>query len=496
METATFIGLGGIGFLGLYFTSLLAVGWLGHRAKQQNTLTDFYLACHSMGVVTLFLTLYATQYSGNTLVGFAAKAYRQGFTFLVSITFMMGIIGVYWLFAPRLHRLSREKTYITPGDFITDRYGSTVLTTLLNIIFIVTLASYILANLKAIGHTIDVISGGLISFSTAIMSLALIMVIYESLGGMRAVAWTDMIQGLILLIGSLIIFFAIDSAYGGIGHMLEQVRATRPAFWAPPDTQQKLSWLSTLILVSFGAALYPHAIQRIYAARHAKILQRAFQLMLLMPLVTTLLILLIGIAGTARFPNLDRVGSEQITLLLLTDLANTIPSLQIVLTIFVAAVIAAIMSTIDSALLAISSIFTQDIYRPLRSQASQAHLTQTGKVFSWLLMGAMTFLARHLPQTIWKLTVLKLELLIQAAPTILLGVHKRRPPPTALILGVLVGISVTIILKFAPTLGLDLPSKPLGIHAGIWGLLSNSLVIILITLIPKRFAGSRLQSAP
>jgi solute:Na+ symporter, SSS family len=478
METTTFIGYGGLVFLGLYFISLLVIGWFGYKASQHN-MADFYLAGHSMGFITLFLTFYATQYSGNTFIGFPAKAYRQGFTFLVSITFMMGVIGVCWFFAPRLHRLAREKLYITPGDFIYDRYGSNQLVFLLNIIFIFTLCAYILTNLKAIGYTIEVISGGLISFSMAIMSLSLIMVIYESLGGMRTVAWTDVIQGIILLIGSLIIFFALYSSYGGIIHLFEQIKTIRPEFFVPPNTTEKLTWLSTLILVSFGAAIYPHLIQRIYAARDAKILQRSLQLMVMMPLVTTLFMVFVGLAGVVRFPDLERAASEQITLLLLADLAHLFPSLGVIFIIFIAAVIAAIMSTVDSALLSLSSLFTQDIYRPLRPEASQAHITRVGKIFSWLLMALLAFLAIYLPQTIWKLIVLKLEILVQAVPTILLGISKYRPHPKALIIGILVGLCVTLIFKFDSHLGLDLPAKPLGIHAGIWGLFANCMIIIL-----------------
>jgi SSS family transporter len=482
MEISSFIEFGEVLFIALYLMSLIIIGWLGYRAKKQDNLADFYLAGNSIGLFTLFMTLYATQYSGNTLVGYAANSYREGFSFLVSFSAGMGVIGVYWLFAPRLHYLSRRKNYITIGDFIEDRYDSKTLVFLLNIIFIIVLASYILTNLKAIGYVVEVSSGGLISFNIGIISLMLIMVVYESLGGMRAVAWTDIIQGVILLLGCLIIFFALDYAYG-ISNLVSQLKTTRPDFWAPPNTEEKLNWISILILLSFGAAIYPQAIQRIYAAKNARTLQRTYQLMLFMPLVTTFIIFIVGLAGAARFPELDSAGSEQITLLILTDIANMIPSLHIILVLFLAAIIAAIMSTVDSALLTTSSLFTQDFYRRLRPQASQAHLTQMGKIFSWLVMGAMALLAIYLPQTIWKLIVVKLELLIQAVPAILLGVQNRRPHSIGLIIGILVGICVTVIFRFADDWGLSLPSKPLGIHAGVWGLFVNILVVMIFCFI-------------
>ncbi|NIN34276.1 MAG: hypothetical protein GTO60_03890, partial [Gammaproteobacteria bacterium] len=57
-------------FIGLYLFSLIAIGWAGYRARRENTLNDFYLAGSGFGLVVLFLTLYATQYSGNTLFGY------------------------------------------------------------------------------------------------------------------------------------------------------------------------------------------------------------------------------------------------------------------------------------------------------------------------------------------------------------------------------------------------------------------------------------------
>jgi Na+/proline symporter len=105
-----------------------------------------------------------------------------------------------------------------------------------------------------------VVSDGAVPFAWAILLLSVVMVAYESLGGMRSVAWTDVLQGLILLFGTLAIFYALVSHYGGFDSILERLRSVRPRFWEPPDTRQKLSWLSLLVLVSFGAAVYPQGV--------------------------------------------------------------------------------------------------------------------------------------------------------------------------------------------------------------------------------------------
>ena len=76
-----------------------------------------------MGGFVLFLTLYATQYSGNTLVGFAGRAYRDGYDALVLITFLSAAVGAWLFYAPKLFRLSREHHFITPIDFIEYRFN-------------------------------------------------------------------------------------------------------------------------------------------------------------------------------------------------------------------------------------------------------------------------------------------------------------------------------------------------------------------------------------
>lgn len=109
--------------MGLYLLSLIIIGWLGRKAQKENTLADFYLAGRGLGVFVLFLTLYATQYSGNTLVGFAGRAYRDGYDALVLITFLSAAVGAWLFYAPKLFRLSREHHFITPIDFIEYRFN-------------------------------------------------------------------------------------------------------------------------------------------------------------------------------------------------------------------------------------------------------------------------------------------------------------------------------------------------------------------------------------
>lgn len=482
MDTSPLISSSGLIFMGVYLSSLILIGLLGKLKQKENSMADFYLAGRGMGLFVLFLTLYATQYSGNTIVGYAGKAYRGGYTVLVTVTFMMAVIGGYLVFAPKLYRLSRKLRFITIGDYIQYRFNSRTLTVIAVAICILALGNYILTNLKAIGYIVEASTGGRVTFMQGVLYLSLIMVVYETLGGLRSVAWTDVIQGVILLLGCAFIFGTIEYQYGGLTETAKYYLTERPEVWDAPSWYEKRLWLSTILIIFFSIPIYPQAIQRIYAARNETTLRRSFQLMVFMPLVTTLFIVVVGIVGAAKLPGLNREGSEQITLLLLGDIARNIPAVSIVLVLFITAAVAAIMSTIDSALLAISSLFTQDLYRLAKPRASSAHLTNMGKIFSWVIMAVMAYLAIALPQTIWRLMEIKLEILAQVAPAIFLGINVKSLRSEAILSGLIVGTVIALGIMLASFYGLPVSTKPWGVHAGLWGLGANVITIAIVSI--------------
>jgi len=471
MNNDALLSEGGIWFLVIYLVSLIAIGFAGKFASKEESLKDFYLGGSGFGVGVLFLTMYATQYSGNSLIGFAGSAYRNGWFFLVGVTFMIAIVAGYLLYAPKLYPISKKHNFITIGDYINFRYNSQLLTYIVVGISIFALSNYMLTNLKAIGYIMEYVTGGGIGFSEGIIFMSIIMVIYETLGGMRSVAWTDAIQGVLLFVGVIIIFSVVMIHYGTLDSNTALFLANQPDLFKEISLSNQITWVSVLILIFFGISVYPQAIQRIYSAKNEITLRRSLSLMVIMPLLTTLPLIIIAIIGSAHFSELDKAGSEQIILLMLNKLTH-IEGMSIVITLFVAAAVAAIMSTVDSAMLAIASLFTQDIYHKRNPQASQKRLTYIGKLFSWFIMAFMVVLAINLPSTIWWLIQIKLEILVHIAPAIMLGVHYKNLSYKSILYGLVAGVSFTLLFLLTP-----LPSKPFGFHAGVIGLWINFLVV-------------------
>ena len=124
------------------------------RDRQENSLSDHYLGGRDIGLGVLVLTLFATQYSGNSLFGFTGQAYRQGLTWLVILHAMIFVVVGYLLFAPRLQQVARNHLLITPPDYVFLRFPSPALRLIVSLCRIFALANYTLAQLKVMGHAV------------------------------------------------------------------------------------------------------------------------------------------------------------------------------------------------------------------------------------------------------------------------------------------------------------------------------------------------------
>ena len=483
-------GVGALVVMGCYLLVMLALGWLGRLSRREESLRDFYLGGSGFGLVVLFLTLFATQYSGNTLLGFAGRSYQQGLTYVVSVTFMILVVTVFMVYAPRLYRLSQRFGYVTPADFVFHRFGSHKLRVLSVLLLCWGLANYVLEQLVAMGHAVEAISNGRLNFMQGVLLLALVMLVYESLGGMRSVAWTDAVQGVLLLIGCFVLLFILIRTDGGLVAVQQQVSQSAPEKLQAPDAAGLRRWISNLILLGFGVAIYPHAIQRIFAARSLTTLRRSLGLMAFMPLVTTLLAFLIGFVALSRYPGLSQIESDKVTVLVLGDMLSISPATYWLVVVVFAAVVAAIMSTADSALLSMGSMLTKDIYKPyLAPDATPQQMLRVGKSLSWVIMAlliAMAWVSLETESSIWFLIKLKLEFMVQLVPTLIMGLYFRRLSGTATFNGMLAGTLLTLVIWAGASLGWFPGRSPWGVSAGVWGLFLNTGICTLSLLLARR----------
>src|SRR5690625_1461731 len=474
MELA-FSGWSGVLILAVYGLLMLGVGLFTYLRNRNihESLDEYYLGGRGLGVMVLFFTFFATQYSGNTVVGYPPSAYRQGFEYLVSVPFFIMIIMAYLLFAPRLYTLGKKYNLITPAQWFEKRYKSKAVTILASLLMLYGLGNYLLEQFVAIGQGVSGLTGGTIPYQAGVIFFVIIMLIYGWLGGMRSVAYTDTMQGIALLFGVFMLLIGSIIYFGGLPTSADYMQAYSPEKLGIPNGPSVVNWFSLLVLIGIGAAVYPHAIQRIFAAKNERTLKRSFSRIAWMPFLTAGVVFIIGIIGINAFPVLSTAESEQ----LVGMMASTIASQNVVfywaMILLFGGVIAAIVSTADSVLLTFSSIISNDLYGGyINPKASQHKKILVGKLIGVVAVAILVLIAWFPPATLYQIFILKFELLIQIAPGLILGLYWNRLHPKAVFTGMVAG---TLVSSLMTIFDLSL----LGVASGLWGLLLNVGICIV-----------------
>jgi Na+/proline symporter len=457
--------------LGLYLAFVLVIAEWANRAKHSDSPGDHFLGGRELGVFVLFLTLYATAYSGNSLIAYPGRAYVSGFSFIMATGFMLSIIVVFHGLAPRLRPVAVQYDFVTPGDWVRHRFGergaARGLRLAIGVLMALALANFLLAQLKAMGEVTSLVTGGWVSYEMGVVGLAGLILYYETRGGMRAVAWTDAVQGILMVVGLTSLAGWLLGGEGGLADVTLAVARARPEAVALPDATTQRGWASTIVLLGVASVVYPQAIQRIFAARDGRTLTRSFAWMTFMPFVTTLVVTLIGIAAIPRVDIGVGVASDQVLPRMLNDWAATSDGARIgAILVFIGA-LSAIMSTADSCLLSLGSLISRDL---LGRVGHDAATTRVGKLWAAGMLLAMIPLALQRDVTLWRLLELKLEILIQCAPAFLVAIHWRGLRSGPALCGVVLGTLVAVGANYAGH------ARVAGVHAGVIGAAINAAV--------------------
>ncbi|NHD15881.1 MULTISPECIES: sodium:solute symporter family protein [unclassified Actinopolyspora] len=484
MDTLNFSGRSGVLVLASYAALMLIIGFFAGRGGSgaKHSPKGHYLAGGNLGVVTLFFTLYATQYSGNTVIGYAPQAFREGFAWWQSVTFFSMIVAGYMLFAPRMHAIAKKHSFVTPTDWVSHRFGSTPLTVLAALLMLWALANYLLEQLIAMGQAITGLTGSTIPYQVGVTAFVLVMLAYSWSGGMRAVAMTDIMQGVALLLGVGTLLAGavvlVNDLPAGNG---PTVLSHHPEAMAVPSTIDSVNWVSMILMVGIGIAMYPHAIQRVYAARSARTLKRSLLPMVWMPLLTAGAVFAIGLLGLELFPDLSAQDSERLVGMIANEVAGLNVFFYVMMILLFGGVVAAVVSTADSALLSFSSIVSTNVYaRYIRPDATPQHQVRVGKAVGVVAVFGILLLAWNPPSTLVEIFTLKIELLIQLAPAFVVGLYWKRLAAGPVFWGMLAGVLLAGGMAVA---GVD---ALYGVHGGMLGLVLNLGICVLGSLLHPR----------
>jgi SSS family solute:Na+ symporter len=431
-----------IGVLISYFLTVLVIGLVA-RTRWKSSPATYFLADRKLGTLVLIGTMVATNFSAFTVFGTSGAGYRDGYAFFPIMGFGTGFMALtFWILGRKIWEKGRERNLVTPPELVRDLYNSPVLSVIFALVMIVFTIPYLALQPMAAGYALEELVG--LPYVYGCILVTVIIGLYTLRGGMRAVAWTDLFQGAVMFILLLVSLIMVARYHGGFAAANQKVMASWPELFSRPGGSGTYSlgiWFSYILLWFFCDPMFPQLFQRFFAAKSERNISRT---MLFYPLICTVVFFMpisVGVLGRLSFP--DLVGKEADRIL---PMVMTLISGDVMAALVLAAGLAALMSTMDSQLLTLSSIFTHDIAPLVQKKKSGNSLT--GRIFVIFLSLAGLMLAYKPPATILQIATQTFTGLAVLFPTVFFGLYLKSVFSLSGILSIICGETALVLFYF------------------------------------------------
>lgn len=339
--------------LPLYLGAVLGLGLVAHR-RGESTSEDYFLAGRGVGVWLLVGTIAATMINGLAVTGTPALFYRGGVLYGQIIVAVFGSLALMWLFGPRVCEIGKQTGSVTQAEMFANHYRSRAILALSAGVGIFSVFPFLAIQLAGIGKIMEATTGGVVQQEAGVLLCGLAVGIYVFIGGARAAVWTDALQGLVALAVVAGSAFLFSSWVGGVPAAVDELQQLMPEKLAFNATNGPL-FVDNILSWTFAFFLWPQMFKRMFMARTPESLRRSVTLTIAVFTLVMICHLTITIAATAElYGELD--DPDQ---LIAAMFNRFLPAGGAVLLIVVFALT---MSTIDSMLLALSSIISRDVW--------------------------------------------------------------------------------------------------------------------------------------
>jgi len=420
-----------------YILVLLYHAQLGRKAGRE--LGDYYVGGRRMGGAVIGVSFFATFASTNSYIGHAGKGYEYGLPWLL----MAGLIVIFtWLswvmVAPRMRRFTSHWDALTLPDYLERRFHAPgpLLRLVAGLVILFSSVLYLVAIFKGAGNLFEIFLG--VRYEVAVGITLVIVMLYTSVGGFVSVVRTDVLQGALMVIGSVTIFWFVTDAAGGVMRVTEL--AERPA------TAGLFTWGAGLpFIVLMGIALSgslkllvdPRQVSRFYALKDERSVSIGIWVAVVGIAVIQFSLFPVGLY--AHFL-LDGVTDTDLIMPRLVNDATVFPLW--VGDFLIIAMVAAAMSSMDSVLLVAASVLYRDLVGMVRPSARPLAWTRFGVV---ALAALSAFIALEPPGGIVEITIFSGSLYaVCFFPAILFGLHWRRGNANAVLASMVAGVAVLL----------------------------------------------------
>jgi SSS family solute:Na+ symporter len=467
-----------ITFVVLYLLGTLGIGvWAGTRIKNTG---DFAIAGRSLPLIMVVTTTFATWFGAETVMGIPAKFVQGGLGSIVEDPFGAGtcLILVGLFFAARLYKLN----LLTIGDFYRQRYGKGI-EVFCSVAIMLSYLGWVAAQITALGLVFSILTNGAMSETAGMIVGTLAVLVYVVIGGFLAVAWTDFIQMIVLVIGlTIIAFFAADLAGGTDKVFAMASKADLWKFLPPPSFTDIAFFIASGVTMMLGSIPQQDVYQRVMSAKNAPTARNgaviggvSYILFAFVPMfIVSCAVIVMGSSA------LD-IAKNDYQRLLPTFVMTKMPLVMQIL--FFGALLSAIKSTSSATLLAPSTSFVENILKNLRPNMTDRQqlfaMRSTIIIFAALVL-AYAIAMRGTP--IYDLVSAAYQVtLVGAFVPLVMGLYWKRATTQGAIISLAAGVGVWIL--YFPQVGGEALSK--AFPGQLAGLLAAFVGMLLGSLLPQ-----------
>ena len=481
----------------VYFVLVIGIGVYFFMKTRAGGEKDYFLGGRSMSGPVAALSAGASDMSAWVLMGLPGAIYASGISqSWISIGLFIGTFLSWVLIAPRLRTFSiAAKDSITIPQYLNNRFLSQniALQAVCALVFIVVYCIYSASSISACGDLFQtVFSLGDKGRSTAMAAAAIIIVAYTFLGGFNAVCWTDFFQGMLMLAALMAAPIVAVAVMKGSDFVAPSMQLGDHYYNLLSSGKMDTSAIVTILSgLGWGLGYFgmPHILVRYMSVKSEKEMKRSQKIGI------TWTFLILGLATVVGLVARHYLGDQLIvsgktSTVFIHVVRGVFP--VIIAGVLLSAILAASMSTADSQLLASSSAFSSDIYKPLRKKASDREIMWAGRFVVAIICLAAFFIA-------WKGNKSIMDLVENAwgafgaafGPVILLSLYWKRLNYAGAISGIIAGFVTDI--GYAVARGNMIITKEDAIITGdlgglyeiIPGFLVGLIVCVIVTKLTK-----------
>ena len=455
---------------------MISVGIGLWAATRVHTAKDFAVAGRHLPFYMVTATVFATWFGAEIVLGVPATFLKEGLRGIVADPFggaaCLIIVGLF--FAAPLYRMN----LLTIGDFYHRRYGRSV-ETLTSIAIIISYLGWVAAQITALGLVFNVVSGGEISKLAGMWIGSGTILVYTLFGGMWAVAITDLVQMVVIVIGMLWIGVEVNGMVGGVNVVIEHAAAAgKFEFWPAFDLKEILAFIAAAITLMLGSVPQQDVFQRVQSSRTEKIAVWASVLGGSLYLLFAFVPMFLAYSANLIEPEMVNSLIEDDHQMILPQLVmNKAPLVAQIM--FFGALLSAIKSCASATLLAPSVTFTENLLRPLMPRMSDRQLLLSMRIVTLCFTVLVTIYAIYSDSSIFEMVENAYQItLVMAFIPLVCGVYWKKSTNQGALLSIFLGVTTWLaILAFGP----EDPFVP----AHLAGLLTSAFGMVVGSLLPQ-----------